>query len=197
MASFGKLFIVSGPAGVGKTTAVNALLANISNGSLERSVTVTTRFSRTNEVNGKHYHFLSEKEFLEGIGNGIFLEYALVYNRYYYGSLRSDVMEKIFRGIDVILVIDVQGFLQVLDKDLGIEIVSIFIKPEKLQVLEERMRKRNSESEEEIKNRLQTAEEEISLASCYKYTIISSTQEHDLNEILKIYTREKHENHGR
>ncbi|MDR2436148.1 MAG: guanylate kinase [Puniceicoccales bacterium] len=197
MANFGKLFIVSGPAGVGKTTVVNALLAHVQDGSLERSITVTTRFSRQNEVNGKHYHFLLDEEFQEGIGNDLFLEYALVHNKYYYGSLRDDVMGKISSGIDVILVIDVQGFLQILNKNLGIEIVSVFIKPEKLQVLEERMRRRGSESEQEIKGRLQSAEEEISFANRYKYVIISSSRERDFYELLKIYTEEKHENNGR
>ncbi|MDR3273945.1 MAG: guanylate kinase [Puniceicoccales bacterium] len=197
MAYPGKLFIVSGPAGVGKTTAVNALLAHVQDGALARSVTVTTRPLRRDETNGKHYHFLSNEEFLALVDGNVFLEYALVHGKYYYGSLKSDVMEKISRGIDVILVIDVQGFLQILDKNLDIDIVSIFIMPEELKILEERMRKRGSESDGEIANRLRISENEISFANQYKYVIISGSQGHDFNEILNIYTKEKHEDYGR
>jgi guanylate kinase len=197
MASQGKLFIISGPAGVGKTTIANALLDHISDGSLVRSVTATTRPPRQNEIDGQHYHFISEKKFLDDVNGEAFLEYAFVHGKYYYGSLKNDVIEKISKGINVILVIDVQGFLQILGKNLGIEMVSIFIKPSNLNILEERLRKRASESDCEIKKRMYTAENEISFADHYKYVVASGSREHDFHEVLSIYTKESHEDYGR
>ncbi|MDR0595209.1 MAG: guanylate kinase [Puniceicoccales bacterium] len=197
MVRCGKLFIISGPAGIGKNTVVNALLTHISDGSLARSVTATTRPPRKGEIDGKHYHFISKENFLSWIGSGAFLEYALVHGKHYYGSLKKDVLNKTSKGIDVILVIDVQGFLQIINKNLDIDIVSIFIEPENFEVLEERMHKRGSENNCEIENRLCTFKNEISFASRYKYVIVSNSQEHDFSELLNIYTKEKHENNGR
>jgi guanylate kinase len=116
-------------------------------------------------MNGKHYHFLSKKEFLELVSGDAFLEYALVYGEYYYGSLKSDVVGKISKGINVLLTIDVQRFLQILGKNMDIGIVSVFIKPEKLEVLEERMGDRGSESDGEMENRLRISENGMSFAS--------------------------------
>lgn len=197
MVKCGKLFIISGPAGIGKNTVVNALLAHISDGSLTRSVTATTRPPRKGEIDGKHYHFISKENFLSWIGSGAFLEYALIHGKHYYGSLKKDILEKISKGINVILVIDVQGFLQIINKNLDIDIISIFIEPENLEVLKKRMRKRGSENNCEMENRLRTSKNEISFANRYKYVIVSSSREHDFSELLNIYTKEKHENNGR
>jgi guanylate kinase len=191
MTNQGKLFIISGPAGIGKTTVVNALLNHVSDGSLRRSVTVTTRPPRHNEINGQHYHFISEEKFLSEIKNGSFIEYAFVHGKYYYGSLNNDVMRQIANGINVILVIDVQGFLQILNKGLGIKIISIFIKPSNPIALEERLRGRGSESDCEIMERMYSARREVSFADRYKYVIVSSSRERDFNEILSIYTKER------
>ncbi|MDR1255987.1 MAG: guanylate kinase [Puniceicoccales bacterium] len=196
MGRTGKLFILSGPAGIGKTTAANALLANAAASNLQRSVTATTRHPRQGESNENHYHFISKDKFLEWIGSGIFLEYAVVHGNYY-GSLKSDVLEKISRGMDVILIIDVQGFLQIMEKHLNIEIVSIFFKPKSLEILEERMRGRSTESDAEIARRINASKDEISFANRYKYVIVSESREHDFNEILRIYMKEKNENNGR
>jgi guanylate kinase len=190
MSGHGKLFIVSGPAGVGKTTVVDKLLSHVPRESLVRSVTATTRPPRQNEIDGRHYRFFSEEKFLSEIDNGSFLEYALVHGKYYYGSLKNDVIEKISSGTNVLLTIDVQGFLQILDCTPGIETVSIFIRPSDQTVLERRLRKRGTENALEIADRMRTAEHEISFANRYKYTIISGSPERDFCELLDIYTKE-------
>ena len=193
----GVLFIISGPAGVGKTTVVDALLKNIPASELQRSVTTTTRSPRPGEVNGVHYVFVSEEKFKEKIQAEDFLEYAYIHGTTYYGSSKSDVLNKISQGINVILVIDVQGYLNILEKFHDHKIVSIFIEPPTLDELYTRLGGRGTESISEIKNRLHTAKNELSFTNHYKYVISSGTREQDFEKILKIYNEEtRHENNG-
>ncbi len=190
MNTTGVLFILSGPAGVGKTTVVNSLLQNIPAHQLQRSVTTTTRQPRPEEKNGIHYFFTTQQEFQKKIKNDEFLEYALVHGTTYYGSSKSTVYNSLSKGINIILVIDVQGYLQIIKKDLGFKIVSIFIKPQNIKTLYIRLLNRGTENINEIKNRLKTAEHELSFANKYKYVINSGTREYDLKKILEIYYKE-------
>lgn len=186
----GILFIISGPAGVGKTTAVNALLKAIPSSQLQRSVTTTTRPMRPDEIDGVHYFFISEEKFENKIRAGDFLEYARVHGRTYYGSSKEEVYTKLSQGINIILIIDVQGYFSVLKNCKNFRIVSIFIRPQTPEVLYDRLINRGTESDVEIKNRLHTAENELLFADQYQYVVTSGTREHDFAEILKIYNKE-------
>ncbi len=186
----GLLFIVSGPAGVGKTTVVNNTLKCIPNNELQRSITTTTRNPRPGEIEGVHYFFVSEEEFQKKIKKDEFLEYAIVHNSTYYGSSKSEVYKNIKQGINTILVIDVQGYNQIIKQQLDIKIVSIFIKPSNINVLRKRLILRGSETKEEIEKRLQVAEYELQFTNQYKYIINSSSKKEDLRQFLNIYNME-------
>ena len=166
----GHLIIISGPSGVGKGTLVTRLLKNTDNIAL--SVSATTRKPRKGEKDGKHYHFISKDKFLNMIDNDGFLEYAQ-YNYNYYGTPKDKVYEILRQGINVILEIDVQGAFKVKDKYK--ESLMIFIMPPRVDDLYKRLRKRNTETQEEIEKRINRAKEEIELASKYDYIIINDS----------------------
>ncbi|MDE6432515.1 MAG: guanylate kinase [Opitutales bacterium] len=190
MRSSGILFIISGPAGVGKTTVVGTLLSHIPSTELQRSITTTTRPPRPDEINGVHYFFISEQEFKDKIRAGDFLEYACVHGHTYYGSSKAEVCSKLSQGINLILVIDVQGYVNILENFHDFRIASIFIKPQTMDTLYTRLLNRGTETMPEIKNRLHTAENELLFANRYKYVINSGTREHDFKQILEIYNKE-------
>ena len=152
------LFVISGPSGVGKTTLVDALLAQTSL-PLRRAITATTRDPRPGEVRDVSYHFWNPERFREAIARGEMLEFAEVHGRDFYGTPRSEVDPYREKGIGVILVIDVQGAGQVRAAYPG-DNLSIFIAPPTFADLEKRLRGRN-EAEESIRRRLQTAEGEL------------------------------------
>ena len=140
----GKLFVISGPSGVGKDTIVNEYLKE---NDAHLSVSATTRNPREGEIHGIHYYFYTNEEFEDRIKKGDFLEYA-TYNNCYYGTPKSKIEEKLNEGINVILVIEVQGAKKV--KELIKESVLIFILPPSIEELEERLKVRNLDSEEMI-----------------------------------------------
>ena len=175
----GELFIISAPAGGGKTTIVNMLLKEVPN--LERVITCTTRKPREGEKDKIDYFFLSKEEFEQGIKNGKFLEYAKVHDNYY-GTPKDEVEKLLSEGKDLILVIDVQGMKQIKEKT---DIVSIFILPPSLDELINRMKKRG-EPEEEIKKRLETAKREIPQWKYYDYIVINDVLEQAKEDIKSI-----------
>lgn len=164
----GKLFVVSGPSGVGKDTIVSNYLKD---NSAHLSISGTTRKPRNGEINGVHYYFYTKEEFEDKISKGDFLEHA-IYNDNYYGTPKSKILEKLNEGINVILVIEVNGALQI--KDLIKESVLIFILPPSLEELENRIRCRNLDSDEMIKNRLKIAEDEIAKSNLYDYVLVNN-----------------------
>ena len=177
----GKLFILSSPAGGGKTTLANLLISEIPN--LKRVITCTTRKPRPGEKNGVDYFFLSEEEFKEKIKENDFLEYAIVHGNYY-GTPKKEVLKELSKGIDLILVIDVQGMRQV--KKNFKDAVSIFLLPPSFDTIIERMRQRG-DTEEEIKKRLETAKKEIPAWKEYDYIVINDILEkakEDLKHII-------------
>ncbi len=177
----GKLFILSSPAGGGKTTLANLLISEIPN--LKRVITCTTRKPRPGEKNGVDYFFLSEEEFKRRIEENDFLEYAIVHGNYY-GTPKKEVLEELSKGIDLILVIDVQGMRQV--KKNFKDVVSIFLLPPSFNTIIERMKQRG-DSEEEIKKRLETAKKEIPAWREYDYIVINDILEkakEDLKHII-------------
>ena len=157
--SKGNIFVISAASGTGKTTLVSRLVQQHPN--VRVSVSHTTRPPRAGEVNGQHYHFVSEEEFVRLAGEGAFLEHAQVFGNYY-GTSYESVQSMCEQGYDVILEIDVQGAQQV-RKALP-EALSIFILPPSLAVLEQRLRQRQTDSEEVIARRLSEAVDEIQQA---------------------------------
>ncbi|MBE6961022.1 MAG: guanylate kinase [Ruminococcaceae bacterium] len=183
--SRGKLFIVSGPSGVGKSTVLRALFAQNSN--LYFSVSATTRDPRPGEEDGVHYHFLSMDTFREWIAKDEFLEYAeFVGNAY--GTPRKYVDEALDAGKDVILDIEVQGAEQVCAKRP--ETVTVFIAPPSWEELERRLTARGTDTAEKIQKRLQRAKEEVLKANNYDYFVVNDTVENAVQELSAIMIAE-------
>lgn len=182
----GLLIVVSGPSGVGKDTLVQKYLTD---NDAFLSISATTRDKRLNEVDGKDYYFLTKEEFEQKIKEGDFLEYA-TYNNCYYGTPKSRIEELLNEGKDVILIIEVQGGLQIKEKMK--DSILIFILPPSLEVLEERLRNRNSDSEDMINNRLKIALDEITVSSKYDYTITNGNLD-NAKEKLKYIIEEERE----
>ena len=167
MAKRGMLFVISGPAGAGKSAIVKNLLSK--HPDVKLSVSCTTRAPRPGEINGVHYHFVSDERFDELVAQNAFYEWAHVHqNRY--GTLKSVVAEQLDQGHDLILEIDVQGCKQVLEHDSSA--VGIFVCPPSRRNLEKRLRGRGTETEESIRVRLGNVAGEVEKAYKYHYVII-------------------------
>ncbi|RRD40045.1 guanylate kinase [Leptotrichia sp. OH3620_COT-345] len=179
----GKLIIVSGPSGSGKSTVTKIVKDRLN---VPLSVSATTRKPRTGEINGKDYFFLTEEEFKKKIENDEFYEYANVHGNYY-GTLKETVQENLNKGLDVILEIDVQGAL--IAKEKKKDAVLVFFKTKDIHVLEDRLRKRKTDSEEIIKVRLKNALKELKYESRYDFTIINEDIENSCQELIDIINR--------
>jgi len=164
----GLLFIVSAPSGTGKTTLVERLVRDVPNLHMSRSY--TSRSARTGERAGVDYNFISRDRFEEMVRDGAFLEWADVFGNYY-GTSADDTEACLARGDDVVLVIDVQGARQV--RTRGIETVGIFVLPPSAAVLEQRLRGRSKDSEEQIRRRLEVARGEVAEYAQYEYVVIN------------------------
>ncbi len=179
----GRLIVISGPSGVGKTTVVRELFAR--NPRLVASVSATTRPPRPDEQDGRDYHFLSPAEFQRRREAGDFLECCEVFGPgYWYGTLKSEVTPRLAAGKWVVLEIDVQGTLAVLRQYP--EAVTIFIRPESLAELERRLRGRGTESEQSIERRLEVARRELAFADRYQFQIVNRSVEEAVREIHEI-----------
>lgn len=167
MAKRGRLFVISGPAGAGKTEIVRKLLEK--HPDVKLSVSCTTRAPRPGEVDGVNYHFVTNERFDELVSEGAFYEWAHVHqNRY--GTLKSTVQQELSQGHDLILEIDVQGCLQAMAQDDTV--TGIFVCPPSRQNLERRLRGRGTETEESIRVRLNNVAGEVAAAYKYHYVII-------------------------
>ena len=180
MAKRGMLFVISGPAGAGKSEIVKTVLKK--HPDVKLSVSCTTRAPRPGEVDGVHYHFVTDERFDELVAQNAFYEWAHVHqNRY--GTLKSVVQDMLDQGKDLILEIDVQGCLQVLKQDP--EAVGIFVSPPSRANLEKRLRARGTESEESIRVRLNNVAGEVATAYQYDYVIIHQDW-NDVPDALEI-----------
>ena len=187
----GILFVISAPSGTGKTTLCENLRATPD---FIYSISCTTRAPRHGEENGIDYHFLSREEFERRIEQGEMLEYALVHGNYY-GTLKATVREALEQGTDVLLDIDVQGAATIRktnDTLVRDSLVDVFIMPPTLEELERRLRKRATETEEQVQQRLATGLEESKLWRLYKYTILSGSMEEDLQKFRAIMRAERY-----
>ena len=192
----GLLIIVSGPAGSGKTTLCERMLAE--KPALNRVVTATTRKPRAGEKNGVDYHFFERTVFEEKIAAGDFYEYAKVHDNLY-GTLKSTVQGKLSAGIDLLLNIDIQGAATFREKatedpELKKCLVTVFIMPPSLKELEKRLRDRGTDPEDEIRLRMQVAVEEMKQYSLYDYCLRSASRGEDFENMYAIYRAEKMRN---
>ena len=185
MANRGKLFVISGPAGAGKSEIVKTLLKK--HDDVKLSVSCTTRAPRPGEVNGVSYHFVTEERFQELVDQDAFYEWAHVHqNRY--GTLKSAVEEQLAQGHDLILEIDVQGCLQAMKQNP--DATGVFICPPSRENLEKRLRNRGTETDEQIQRRLETAKGEMALADQYDYIVVNDELDIALEQLIAIKTAE-------
>ncbi|HEV2394625.1 MAG TPA: guanylate kinase [Verrucomicrobiae bacterium] len=187
------LILLSAPSGGGKTTLCQQLMA--SRPGLTRAVTCTTRSPRPGERDGVDYYFLDAGSFLKRVQAGNFLEHATVYGNSY-GTLKAEVMGKLRQGKDVLLTVDVQGAATIQEKagqepELKRALVSVFLTPPSLDILEERLRRRGSDSAAAIQKRLGVARQEIAQWKHFDYLLISSKVNEDLRRMLAIIESEK------
>ena len=184
MAKKGLLIILSGPSGVGKGTVRKAIMAK-HKVQLTYSISMTTRAPRAKEVNGRDYYFVSDEEFQRNIDNGNFLEWAeFVGHRY--GTPKDKVEQLRKQGKNVFLEIEIKGATQVLSKVKDDRVVSFFLKPPSIEQLENRIRKRKSETEEVIRERLEKGAKEMSMTEAYDYVILNDEIDRAAEEIISI-----------
>lgn len=195
----GKLLVISGPSGVGKGTIVKHLedLYEEKNKKLYLSISCTTRDPREGEVDGVNYFFITEKEFKKRIKKSDFLEYNVYGTGKYYGTGKSTVLRYLKKGYDVILEIDVNGYKQI--KENYPDCIGIFIMPPDIDELYNRLKNRNTEDEEVIKVRLETAKNEINEKDIYDYIIVNENNKSDVaaKDIYDILNGEKHDRQRR
>ncbi len=185
----GFLFIVSGPAGSGKTTVCDRMLKEVSG--VQRVVTSTTRTPRSREVDAVDYYFFDRATFEAKVTAGEFYEHARVHSNLY-GTLKSEVQDKLAAGINLLLNIDVQGASQMRetaenDPLLKGKIITIFIMPPSVEELETRLRGRGTDAEDEIQRRMRVAIEEMKQSEFYDHTILSGSMDDDFQALLSIY----------
>jgi guanylate kinase len=187
------LVLISAPSGGGKTTLCHQLL--VARPQMTRAVTCTTRPPRAGERDGMDYIFLDAGSFLKRVHAGDFLEHATVYGNSY-GILKAEVLGKLRQGRDVLLNVDVQGAATIREKaqedpELKRALVSVFLTPPSMGIVEERLRKRGTDSEAVIQKRLSVARQEIAQWKNFDYLLMSDSIAEDLRRMLAIVEAEK------
>ena len=189
--SNGKLIIVSGPSGVGKTTVLKQLFATCTL-PLEPSVSATTRTQRPGEVDGKSYHFLDPDDFQRRREAGDFLECIEVFGRgHWYGTLREPVQAGMTAGKWIVLEIDVEGADEVLKHYP--DAITIFVHPGSIEELERRLRGRGTETEDALARRLEVASRELAAADRYRHIVINQTIDQTVDDICQLLQAHKNE----
>jgi len=185
--SHGVLFVLSSPSGAGKSTIARRLLAADAN--LQMSVSATTRPMRPGEIDGADYHFVDLERFRAMTANNEFLEWAHVFN-HRYGSPKKPIYEMLDAGLDVLFDIDWQGAQQ-LHQTCGGDVVRIFILPPSMVELEDRLRRRATDSNEVIADRMQRAAAEVSHWDGYDYVLINDDIDRCFDEVKTILEAER------
>ncbi len=182
-----QILVLSGPSGTGKTTVVDRLIHE-SSVKLVKAISATTRPQRTGEADGIAYYFLSTDEFVRRRDLGEFLETAEVFGAgYWYGTLKSEIQRAKEHGGWAFLEIDVQGALKVME--IYPEALTIFLKPPSLEICEQRLRSRATDSEETIQRRLRKVHEELALADRYCYQVINDDLDRTVDEMKSIIAK--------
>lgn len=182
----GLLFIVSAPSGTGKTTLVERLVHLLPNLCMSRSY--TSRVARPGERDGVDYNFIARARFDEMVREDAFLEFADVFGNCY-GTAAADTEALLAEGKDVMLVIDVQGAKQV--RTRGIETVGIFVLPPSATVLEQRLRGRSKDTEDQIRTRLEVACREVDEFASYEYVVVNDELETAVDRLRSIVLAER------
>lgn len=177
----GMLILFSGPSGVGKDTVLDVVLDK--DKSLQRSISLTTRYRRENEVDGKDYYFVSIPKFEHMINRGEVLEFAR-YGRNLYGTPKAPVDKWLSEGKTVILKIEVKGAQKI--KKMYPDSVAIFLLPPSMDELEKRLRSRGTESEEDIQKRLEIAKNEVKKSIDYDYVVVNDDIDSASDNVLAI-----------
>jgi guanylate kinase len=187
------LILISAPSGGGKTTLCEQLLK--ARPEMTRAITCTTREPRKGEKDGVDYHFFSATEFLKRLQAGNFLEHATVYGNSY-GILKSELLAKLRQNQDVLLNVDVQGAATIREQaetepELRRALVTVFLTPRSLAVLEERLKKRGADADAVIQKRLAVARQEVAQWKNFEYLLESTTKAEDLRRMQEIISAEK------
>jgi guanylate kinase len=180
-----RVFVITGPSGVGKGTLIRGLLEEVP--ALELSVSATTREPRPGERDGVDYHFLTPEEFERRVADGEFLEHAS-YSGHRYGTLRSEVEERLRQGRPVALEIEVQGARQV--RSAMPEAVAVFIAPPSREALRARLIGRGTDTTEQVEKRLQTAERELKAQPEFPHVIVNDRLEEATARLVAVVERE-------
>jgi guanylate kinase len=180
-----KVFVITGPSGVGKGTLIRSLFDRIA--ALGLSVSATTRAPRPGEEDGVHYHFLSRDQFDARVAAGDFVEWA-EYSGNRYGTLRSELDQRVGEGAPVVLEIEVQGARQVREKMP--EAVQVFIAPPSRETLRARLVGRGTDSPEAVERRLETADAELAAQPEFKHVVVNDRLEDAVDELVEIVESE-------
>ena len=178
-----RAFVITGPAGVGKGTLIRGVMDRV--GDLELSVSATTRAPRVGEVDGVDYHFLSRQQFDRRVAAGEFLEHA-DYAGNHYGTLRSELEDRLRAGRPVVLEIEVQGARQV--REAMPEALQVFIAPPSLDALRARLTGRGTDDLEEVERRLRVAEGELAAQPEFGHVVVNDRLEEALEQLTEIVT---------
>jgi guanylate kinase len=180
-----RVFVITGPSGVGKGTLIRGLMERLPD--LELSVSATTRAPRAGERDGVDYHFLTREEFDRRVAQGEFVEHADYAGRSY-GTLRSELEDRVRAGAPVVLEIEVQGARQV--REALPEAAQVFIAPPSLDALRSRLAGRGTDDSEEVERRLQVAEEELAAQPEFGHVVVNDRLEDALGELTAIVSHE-------
>ena len=194
MSKIAKLFIISAPSGAGKTTVANYILSEFQD-RIVHVITCTTRPMREGEIDGVAYHFLSKEEFKRLEEKQEFIETKVIYENYY-GTPKKEIEENLKSGKSVLLVIDVEGAKEIIEKN-EFSIVSIFLVPPSIEELERRINKRGTESQNSLKKRIGRATKEISYKDQYDFVIENNDLEKTCEEVRNILKSETQNKDGK